>query len=114
MLSRLVAAPTCWPVVASLSGSLVRALGPALYHVPAVHSSRWLATPAASAVSPAQWRQRFDDIAPGSMLRLLLPDVHADLDVRVGEHEAIELSSATQLEAQQSPHPSRTGAAQGA
>lgn len=67
----------------------------------------------AAAAQDAAWRQRFDGVAPGSILRLGFLNSVADLTVRVGEHEAIELSSSAQLQAGQAQHPHREDATVG-
>ena len=58
------------------------------------------ATPAAAA--PDCWHQRFA-VAPGSTLRLDLPHTAADVSIRVGEHEAIELSASTSASTSATP-----------
>ena len=49
---------------------------------------------AAATAAPPNWHQRFA-VAPGSTLRLDLPCTAADVSIRVGEHETIELSAST-------------------
>lgn len=104
--SQAPAASTCWSVVASaLPG--VRALA-------AAATAAGAAAPAAAAPAAAPWQLRFDGIAPGSVLRFDLPHTAADLEVRVGEHEAIELAaSLDSLEANCSDHAAHPGAALG-
>lgn len=73
--------------------------------------------PAATADQPAAapWRQRFEDVSPGSVLRVDLPHVEAELSITVGEHEALELSgSSRELAAQQAEHGGHPGASLGA
>lgn len=82
-----------------------------------IHGSRGLATTAtaASAASPAAWHRRFEGIAPGSVLSIDLPDSPAHVSLRVGEHEAIELSSsAAELKAEHAPHDGHPGSSVGA
>ena len=68
---------------------------------------------AASAAAP--WRQRFEDIAPGSVLRIDLPHAETDLSIKVGEHEALELSgSSSELAAQRAEHDAHPGSSLGA
>jgi hypothetical protein len=84
--------------------------------------SRPLASAAAGAGNPAAsaaaapsrpWQQHFE-VAPGSILRVDLGQAAADLKVKVGEHEGIQLSSNAPLLAEQAPHPERTSSTLGA
>lgn len=76
------------------------------------------APPAAGAAAEpaaAPWRQRFEDISPGSVLRIDLPHAETDLSVKVGEHEALELSgSSAELAAQRAEHDGHPGSSLGA
>lgn len=79
-------------------------------------SSRGLASTraVAAAASPAAWPRCFEGVAPGSVLRIDLPDSAADVSVRVGEHEAIEVSgSEAWLEAEHVPHDGHPGSSLG-
>lgn len=70
--------------------------------------------PAAAAAGDARWQQRFEGVAPGSVLRIDLPHAAADVTVAVGEHEAIELSGSSGLAAAQAPHDGHPGSSLGA
>ncbi len=76
-----------------------------------------MAAPPAAAAEPAAapWRQRYEDISPGSVLRVDLPHAEADLSIKVGEHEALELSGSTrELVAQRAEHDGHPGSSLGA
>lgn len=98
-------APWARLAVGALSVGGSRSLSPAA----ALAHSAAAAPPAADA-----WRQRFDDIAPGSVLRIDLHQAEADLSIIVGEHEAIELTSSSAVHAQQAEHAAHPGSSVGA
>ncbi|KAL4443326.1 hypothetical protein ABPG75_011063 [Micractinium tetrahymenae] len=111
----LPALQPCWAAAAACGGLWAR-LAPATTAAAVVSGanltiggSRALRA-AAAAASPAAWQRRFEGVAPGSVLRIDLPDSPADVSVRVGEHEAVEVSSSmVQLEAEQAPHDGHPG-----
>lgn len=103
---------TCGPALRfalppAVTGSLLTACGSVRSLVAAA------APPAAGAAAEpaaAPWRQRFEDISPGSVLRIDLPHAETDLSVKVGEHEAMELSgSSAELAAQRAEHDGHPG-----
>lgn len=112
MLART--SPAC--TAAALTATLWRPWGAGVDVWAAAVQCRQLATAAAdaSANGGGAWRQRFDGVAPGSVLQLGFLNSAADIDIKIGEHEAIELTSSQQLQAQQQPHPHRDGACVGA
>lgn len=69
---------------------------------------------AAEQASPPQWQQRFDGITPGSVLRFELPHSPAQLSIKVGEHEAIELSGSSELAGRRADHDGHPGSSLGA
>ena len=106
--ARAAAAATVWPLLQWLAG-------PGDGSRPLASVAAGGATPAASAAAAAgtPWQQHFE-VAPGSILRVDLGQAAADLTVKVGEHEGIQLSSSCPLLAEQAPHFERAGSTVGA
>lgn len=112
----LPALQPCWAAAAACTSLWARLAPCAATYIAASGSKRGLASGTAAAAPAAPWRQRFEGVAPGSVLRVDLPESSVHLSVQVGEHEAVDLSSNTaagQLAATQAPHKAHAGASIG-
>lgn len=108
------AAATCGGVWARLTPDKAAAMAVDGFTI-ASDSRRLASTTAAASAGPlAAWHRRFEGVAPGSVLRIDLPHTAADVSLRVGEHEAVEVSSSvSHLEAEHTPHSGHPGSSLG-
>jgi hypothetical protein len=106
--------------VEAFGNALLRQCEPILSSPPHENGSssdrkRLASSTAGAAAAPLwHWQRRFEDVAPGSVLRLSLADTAAELAVEAGEHEAIELWSSSALRAQRGDNPAHGGGTLGA